>query len=83
MAVDGLAECRAMLKDAVKGKYLGYLLEGMACPGGCVGGAGTLGAVSRCSRSGACRFPLSWLLLISTTILFQSLLEPVSAELNC
>jgi iron only hydrogenase large subunit-like protein len=24
------------------GKYDGYLLEGMACPGGCMGGAGTL-----------------------------------------
>ena len=24
------------------GKYNGYLLEGMACPGGCVAGAGTL-----------------------------------------
>ena len=24
------------------GKYNGYLLEGMACPGGCIAGAGTL-----------------------------------------
>ena len=32
-----------MMKDAVRGKYPGYLLEGMACPGGCVAGAGTLG----------------------------------------
>ena len=39
---EGLDECRAMMKDAVKGKYPGYLLEGMACPGGCVAGAGTL-----------------------------------------
>jgi iron only hydrogenase large subunit-like protein len=51
MAVDGLAECRAMLKDAVKGKYPGYLLEGMACPGGCVGGAGTLSAVNRAAAA--------------------------------
>ena len=29
-----------MMKAAVKGKYNGYLLEGMACPGGCVGGGG-------------------------------------------
>ena len=26
---------------AKAGKYNGYLLEGMACPGGCVAGAGT------------------------------------------
>lgn len=39
---EGLDECRAMMKDAVRGKYPGYLLEGMACPGGCVAGAGTL-----------------------------------------
>jgi len=39
-AADGLRECRNMLKDASKGKYKGYLLEGMGCPGGCVSGAG-------------------------------------------
>ena len=27
---------------AKAGKYKGHLLEGMACPGGCVAGAGTL-----------------------------------------
>ena len=31
-----------MLTLAKAGKYDGYLLEGMACPGGCVAGAGTL-----------------------------------------
>ena len=31
-----------MLMLAKAGKYDGYLLEGMACPGGCVAGAGTL-----------------------------------------
>ncbi len=41
-AVQGLAECRQMLKDAKKGKYDGYLLEGMACPFGCSSGAGTI-----------------------------------------
>ncbi len=40
---DGLRECRQMLKEASKGKYNGYLLEGMACPGGCVAGAGCYG----------------------------------------
>lgn len=39
---EGLAACRELLSDAAKGKYDGYLLEGMACPGGCVGGAGTM-----------------------------------------
>ncbi len=38
----GLRECRKLLQLAKAGKYDGYLLEGMACPGGCVAGAGTL-----------------------------------------
>jgi [FeFe] hydrogenase (group B1/B3) len=44
---EGLEECRKMMKDAAKGKYPGYLLEGMACPGGCVAGAGTLQAIKK------------------------------------
>ena len=44
---EGLDECRKMMRMAVKGKYDGYLLEGMACPGGCVAGAGTLQAVAK------------------------------------
>ena len=39
---DGLRECRKMLMMAKAGKRNGYLLEGMACPGGCVAGAGTI-----------------------------------------
>ncbi len=39
---EGLRECRKMMALAKAGKYNGYLLEGMACPGGCVAGAGTL-----------------------------------------
>lgn len=39
---DGLRECRRMLAMAKAGKRHGYLLEGMACPGGCVAGAGTI-----------------------------------------
>ena len=31
-----------MMMMAKAGKYNGYLLEGMACPGGCVAGAGTM-----------------------------------------
>lgn len=52
---EGLNECRQMIKDAVKGKYPGYLLEGMACPGGCVAGAGTLQAINR-SRAAVQRY---------------------------
>ena len=39
---DGLRECKKMLMMAKAGKRNGYLLEGMACPGGCVAGAGTI-----------------------------------------
>ena len=31
-----------MLTLAKAGKRNGYLMEGMGCPGGCIGGAGTL-----------------------------------------
>ncbi len=43
----GIAECRKMLTLAKVGKYDGYLIEGMGCPGGCVGGAGTLLQIDR------------------------------------
>ncbi len=39
---EGLQNCKKMLQIAKTGKYNGYLLEGMACPGGCVAGAGTI-----------------------------------------
>ena len=39
---DGLRECRKLLALAKAGKLDGYLLEGMACPGGCIAGAGTV-----------------------------------------
>ncbi len=39
---EGLRDCRKLMALAKAGKYNGYLLEGMACPGGCVAGAGTL-----------------------------------------
>lgn len=41
-SAQGLKECKKMLTLAKAGKYDGYLLEGMGCPGGCVAGAGTL-----------------------------------------
>ncbi len=39
---DGLMECRKILYKAKTGKYNGYLIEGMGCPGGCIAGAGTI-----------------------------------------
>ena len=44
---EGLDNCRKMIRDAIRGKYDGYLLEGMACPGGCVAGPGTLQAINK------------------------------------
>ena len=35
---------------AKAGKYNGYLLEGMACPGGCIAGAGTLLPVDQAAK---------------------------------
>lgn len=43
-SAQGLDECMKLLRMAKAGKYNGYLLEGMACPGGCVAGAGTINA---------------------------------------
>ncbi len=47
---EGLRECRKLMTLAKAGKYNGYLLEGMACPGGCVAGAGTLLPVDLATR---------------------------------
>ena len=47
---EGLRECRKLMMMAKAGKYKGYLLEGMACPGGCVAGAGTLLPVETAAR---------------------------------
>ena len=47
---EGLRECRKLMTLAKAGKYNGYLLEGMACPGGCVAGAGTLLSVELASK---------------------------------
>ena len=44
---EGLKECRKLLTMAKAGKYNGYLLEGMACPGGCVAGAGTMQSIKK------------------------------------
>ncbi len=47
---EGLRDCRKLMLLAKAGKYKGYLLEGMACPGGCVAGAGTLLPVDLASK---------------------------------
>jgi len=44
---EGLRDCKKLMTLAKAGKYNGYLLEGMACPGGCVGGAGTMQAIKK------------------------------------
>lgn len=47
---EGLAECKKMLLLAKAGKKEGCLIEGMACPGGCVAGAGTNIAIGQAAR---------------------------------
>lgn len=48
---EGLRECRKLMMMAKAGKYDGYLLEGMACPGGCVAGAGTLLSIEQAANA--------------------------------
>lgn len=51
MNADSLRDCKKMLQLAKAGKCKGHLLEGMACPGGCVGGPGTLMPIPRAGAS--------------------------------
>ncbi|MBQ3253864.1 MAG: 4Fe-4S dicluster domain-containing protein [Acholeplasmatales bacterium] len=46
-SVQGLHNCKKLLQQAKAGKYDGYLLEGMACPMGCVSGAGTINSANK------------------------------------
>ena len=46
-SAEGLKECKKLMALAKAGRYQGYLLEGMACPGGCVAGAGTRQPVNK------------------------------------
>ena len=48
---EGLRECRKLMTLAAAGKYNGYLLEGRACPGGCVAGAGTMQPIKKSQAS--------------------------------
>ncbi|MCF6334954.1 MAG: 4Fe-4S dicluster domain-containing protein [Spirochaetales bacterium] len=48
---DSLKECKKMIKEVLLGKNKANLIEGMACPGGCVGGAGILTPINRTTRA--------------------------------
>lgn len=51
VSAEGLDNCKKMLMQAKAGKYNGYLLEGMACPGGCIAGAGTLRPINKAAQA--------------------------------
>ena len=48
---EGLDECYKLMKKAAAGEYDGYLLEGMACPGGCIAGVGTIQPLNKTVHS--------------------------------
>jgi len=47
---DTLEDCRKMLNRIAKGEINPDLVEGMACPGGCIGGPGTLSPLRMVTR---------------------------------
>ncbi|MGD1819250.1 MAG: monomeric [FeFe] hydrogenase [Pleomorphochaeta sp.] len=47
---DTLRDCLSMLKSIQKGEYTPDLVEGMACPGGCIGGPGTMASPRQVAR---------------------------------
>ncbi len=46
-----LQECVKLMRLAKAGKKNGYLLEGMACSGGCIGGPGTIASLNRVRKA--------------------------------
>ncbi|WP_019228073.1 4Fe-4S dicluster domain-containing protein [Sedimentibacter sp. B4] len=46
-----LHECVKLMRLAKAGKKNGYLLEGMACSGGCIGGPGTIASLNRVRKA--------------------------------
>lgn len=48
---ESLAECKKVLSLAKAGKIKGCMIEGMACPGGCMGGAGTNAPYAKSSKA--------------------------------
>lgn len=65
---EGLAECKKLLMMAKAGKYKGYLLEGMGCPGGCVGGAGIIVDPDKTAK------------LVQTTVKSKSAMTPFDSQ---
>jgi len=51
IVADGLEACKKELTIAKTGRYNGCLIEGMACPGGCVAGAGTVKPIAKSSAA--------------------------------
>ena len=49
--VESLADCKKILMLAKLGKKNGCLIEGMACPGGCIAGAGTNVAILQAQKA--------------------------------
>lgn len=49
-SAETLQDCVKLMKLAKAGKKNGYLIEGMACPGGCVGGPGTITSFTKVKR---------------------------------
>lgn len=63
--VSTLQDCVKLMRLAKAGKKNGYLLEGMACAGGCIAGPGTLASLNRVRKAvlefknkSACNSPL-------------------------
>ena len=56
---EGLDDCRILLLQAKTGRFKGYLLEGMACPGGCVAGAGTVQPIAQSKKAVAAHMKVS------------------------
>ena len=48
---ESLAECKKVLTLAKAGKLKNCMIEGMACPGGCIGGAGTNAGFAKTSKA--------------------------------
>ena len=48
---ESLSECKKVLLQAKAGKLNGCLIEGMACPGGCIAGAGTNIAIPQAAKA--------------------------------
>lgn len=50
-SASNLHDCVRLMRLAKAGKKNNYLLEGMACPGGCIAGPGTLASVNRVKKA--------------------------------